>query len=93
MSKMPEGQLCQAKDEFGIVPYEWNGQMTETWGKVRGESACGHPASVMWTEGAMAAIHGAYAWWCECCALDVQIRHAEERAKELESLRAKRLTA
>lgn len=49
-------------------------------------SACAnckkHVASVRWTgdEGALAMVHGFYALWCNCCALEAQLTRAKERA-------------
>ena len=45
---------------------------------------CGRmKVSIAWSEGAVAAIHGAYNWICKICALERQIAHAEERAASL----------
>lgn len=49
---------------------------------------CGeHPATIKWTEGAIAMIHGSFSYWCKGCALRAQIVHAEERVKALDDLR------
>lgn len=50
---------------------------------------CGqHPASIVWTEGILAATHGSYAHWCKICALKVQIKTAEEAVARLPKLLA-----
>lgn len=38
--------------------------------------------------GTLAFSHGFYVKWCEVCALEEQIKHAEERAAILPELRA-----
>jgi hypothetical protein len=87
MREIPKGQLCQAKDEYGIVPDTTGGSM---WGVA--SRGCSHPATVRWGD-LHDFNHGGGKFWCECCALDAQIAHAEERVKALDELRAKRITA
>lgn len=48
---------------------------------------CGkRPASVWWTEGTVAAIHGMVAAWCDHCATTAQIKFARERAADIPRL-------
>ena len=52
---------------------------------------CGqYPGTQVWTEGALAYVHGAYQMWCERCVLDAQIAHAERAADQLPVLRLAR---
>lgn len=44
------------------------------------------PATEMWSEGALAAMHGAYAFWCKVCVLTAQLEHARERAAAIPEL-------
>ncbi len=39
--------------------------------------------------GVMGFVHGAYTYWCDCCVLKEQIKHAEEQVKRLRELRQK----
>lgn len=89
---IPEGQLCQAKDEWNIVPApEW-GENVKTWGVSNKGQGCLHPATVKWGD-VMEFNHGGGRFYCEHCALDAQIAHIEERMKVLDELKEKRLTA
>ncbi len=46
--------------------------------------SCGErPATMPWSEGVMAAVHGSYEHLCEVCVLRRQIQHAEEAAAML----------
>lgn len=62
------------------------------WGVVPEGMICQHcgerPATGMWTgdEGAVAAIHGAYSWWCERCMVVAQLERARERAAAIPEL-------
>lgn len=48
---------------------------------------CGdRPGTVRWGD-SLAVTHGGVQWWCDVCALTVQIEHAEERAARLPELR------
>lgn len=40
--------------------------------------------------GALGLVHGFFELWCEACVLDLQIKHAEERANALPELRKRR---
>ncbi len=44
------------------------------------------PATQVWTEGALAMVHGAYAYRCELCCLRDQLKHAQERAADIPTL-------
>jgi hypothetical protein len=84
----PEGQLCQAKDEYGIVDFD--GQ--KVWGLINPENGCKHPGTVRWGD-LHDWNHGGGAWFCEHHALDEQIAHAEERVRALAELKAQRVHA
>lgn len=88
---IPKGKLCQAKDEWGIIP-DPAGSNVARWGITNEGKGCLHLATVKWGD-AMEFNHGGGQFWCEHCALDAQIKHAEDRAKALDDLKAKRLTA
>lgn len=40
-------------------------------------------AKVIWSEGVMAAIHGAYTYYCLLCSLREQLKHAREQAAKV----------
>lgn len=49
---------------------------------------CGRmKVGIMWSEGAIAAVHGAYTWICKLCALERQIAHAEAQVAALPQMR------
>lgn len=51
---------------------------------------CGkRDATVNWTDSALAFTHGLVARWCEVCALEAQIAHAEEVAALLPERKAR----
>lgn len=62
------------------------------WGVVPEGMVCQHcgerPATGMWTgdEGIVAALHGAYSWWCEQCMVVAQLERARERAATIPEL-------
>ncbi len=47
------------------------------------------PATIWWSEGAMAYVHGAKAPICEACALAMQLAHARERAAAIPEMEAR----
>ncbi len=46
-------------------------------------------ATMIWSEGTMAYVHGAYAYRCELCCLKEQLAHAIERAKDIPIMEAR----
>lgn len=59
------------------------------------ENGCGHAATGLWIgNGGTLAITRSHmqSKWCQCCMLKAQIVHAEERAADLESMRAELAT-
>lgn len=50
-----------------------------------------HPATHTWTGdgGALAAVHGLGAPWCEWCVLDAQLKHCREAADRIAGLEAR----
>ena len=65
--------------------------MTNTIGPFPGRGApcakCGdRPGLHMWSEGAIAAIHGCYSWWCAICCLRARLDHAREIAATVPQL-------
>jgi hypothetical protein len=48
---------------------------------------CGRmKVGICWSEGTVAAIHGAYEWICKLCAVERQIDHIEAQYERLEGL-------
>ncbi len=47
-----------------------------------------NPGTVRWGD-TLALTHGWAAWWCERCATEVQLAHAEERAALIPEMREK----
>lgn len=50
---------------------------------------CGkHPATTRWVENGSVLewTHGFYAWWCSCCSLKAQLKHARAQARRVERL-------
>ena len=92
MWPIPNGQICQAKDEWGFIPWTNDGEEVMVRGKVNGEKGCKHLATVKWGD-VMEFNHGGGGFWCECCSLDAQIKHAEERLAALDEMRVRRAEA
>lgn len=60
--------------------------------EVRTCSNCGQrPGVVIWSEGSVAFVHGAYAMWCKICAITAQLEHAMARAAAIPVLKEKLL--
>jgi Zn-finger nucleic acid-binding protein len=40
----------------------------------------------IWSEGAIAYVHGCYSMWCDRCVVDAHLTHARARAAEIPEL-------